>query len=145
MLSVGHCGVARIQMKSGHMDGMHCIIDGTSILVKIKSVALYNCQTVYYALWHLSTHTLPSCVLLMILWVLWFVVLETSRSRNFLLCTEPEGTVAYSYWTLLQVSTVWSLLYFFKIQLYITLWPVTSLLLSLQTIVLQSAQLVFLK
>jgi len=30
------------------MDGMHCIIDGTSILVKIKSVALYNCQTVYY-------------------------------------------------------------------------------------------------
>jgi len=29
------------------MDGMHCIIDGTSILVKIKSVALYNCQTVY--------------------------------------------------------------------------------------------------
>jgi len=30
-----------------HMDGMHCIINGTSILVKIKSVALYNCQTVY--------------------------------------------------------------------------------------------------
>jgi len=26
---------------------MHCIIVGTSILVKIKSVALYNCQTVY--------------------------------------------------------------------------------------------------
>jgi len=45
--SVGHCGVARLQMKSRHMDGMHCIIDGTSILVKIKSVALYNCQTVY--------------------------------------------------------------------------------------------------
>ena len=34
-------------MKFGHMDGMHCIIDGTSVLVKIKSVALYNCQTVY--------------------------------------------------------------------------------------------------
>ena len=47
MLSVGRCGVARLQMKSGHMDGMHCIIDGTSVLVKIKSVAFYNCQTVY--------------------------------------------------------------------------------------------------
>jgi len=47
MLSVGRCGVARLQMKFGHMDGMHCIIDGTSILVKIKSVALCNCQTVY--------------------------------------------------------------------------------------------------
>jgi len=42
MLSVGRCGVARLQMKFGHMDGMHCIIDGTFILVKIKSVALYN-------------------------------------------------------------------------------------------------------
>ena len=30
------------------MDGMHCIIDVTSILVKIKSVALYNCRTVYH-------------------------------------------------------------------------------------------------
>jgi hypothetical protein len=39
--------VARLQIKPGHMDGMHCIIDGTSTLVKIKSVALYNCQTVY--------------------------------------------------------------------------------------------------
>jgi hypothetical protein len=29
------------------MDGMHCILDGTSILVKITSVALYNCQAVY--------------------------------------------------------------------------------------------------
>jgi len=47
MLSVGRYGVARLQMKFGHMDGMHCIIDGTSILVKIKSVALYNSQTVY--------------------------------------------------------------------------------------------------
>jgi hypothetical protein len=44
---VGRCSVASLQMKSVHMDGMHCIIDGTSILVKIKSVALYNCQTVY--------------------------------------------------------------------------------------------------
>jgi len=34
-------------MKFGHMDGMHCVIVGTSILVKIKSVALYNCRTVY--------------------------------------------------------------------------------------------------
>ena len=51
MLSVGRCGVARLQMKYGHMDGMHCIIDITSILVKIKSVALYNCRTVYH------THT----------------------------------------------------------------------------------------
>ena len=46
MLSVGRCGVAKLQMKFGHMDGMHCIIDGTTVLVKIKSVALYNCQTV---------------------------------------------------------------------------------------------------
>jgi hypothetical protein len=29
------------------MDGMHCFIDSTSILVKIKSVSLYNCRTVY--------------------------------------------------------------------------------------------------
>jgi len=36
-------------MKFGHMDGMHCILVGTSILVKIKSVALYNCRTVYVA------------------------------------------------------------------------------------------------
>jgi len=42
MLSVGHCGFARLQMKVGHMDGMHCFIDSTSILVKIKSVSLYN-------------------------------------------------------------------------------------------------------
>ena len=28
------------------MNGMHCFIDSTSILVKIKSVSLYNCQTV---------------------------------------------------------------------------------------------------
>jgi len=42
MLSVGRCGVARLQMKFGRMDGMHCIIYGTSILVKIKSVALYE-------------------------------------------------------------------------------------------------------
>ena len=34
-------------MKFGNMDGMQCIIDGTSILVKIKLVALYNCRTVY--------------------------------------------------------------------------------------------------
>jgi len=47
MLSVGRCGVARLQMKFGHMDGMHCIIDATYMLVKIKSVALYNCRTVY--------------------------------------------------------------------------------------------------
>jgi len=44
---VGRYGVARLQMKFGHMDGMHCIIDVTSILVKIKLVALYNCRTVY--------------------------------------------------------------------------------------------------
>jgi len=48
MLSVGRCSVARLQMKFGYMDGMHCITDGTSILVKIKSVTLYNCQAVYY-------------------------------------------------------------------------------------------------
>jgi hypothetical protein len=47
---VGHCSVARLQMKAGHMDGMHCFIDGTSILVKIKSVSLYNCQTVYMSM-----------------------------------------------------------------------------------------------
>jgi len=29
------------------MDGMHCFIDSTSILVKIKSVSLHNCRTVY--------------------------------------------------------------------------------------------------
>jgi hypothetical protein len=58
MLSVGHCGFARLQMKSGHMDGMHCIIDGPSILVKIKSVALYNCQTVY-EVQHVSGNTPP--------------------------------------------------------------------------------------
>jgi hypothetical protein len=45
---VGRCSVARLQMKVGHLDGMHCFIDGTSILVKIKSVSLYNCQTVYF-------------------------------------------------------------------------------------------------
>ena len=47
MLSVGCCGVATLQMKVGHMDGMHCFIDSTSILVKIKSVSLCNCRTVY--------------------------------------------------------------------------------------------------
>jgi len=47
MLSVGRCGVARLQMKVGHMDGMHCFIDSTFILVKIKSVSLYNCRAVY--------------------------------------------------------------------------------------------------
>jgi hypothetical protein len=31
ILSMGRCGFARLQMKFGHMDGMHCIIDGTSI------------------------------------------------------------------------------------------------------------------
>jgi hypothetical protein len=50
MLSVVRCGFARLQMKVGHMDGMHCIIDGTSILVKIKSVASYNCQTVWISI-----------------------------------------------------------------------------------------------
>jgi hypothetical protein len=34
-LRVGRCGVAKLQMKVGHLDGMHCFIDGTSILVKI--------------------------------------------------------------------------------------------------------------
>ena len=48
MLSVGRCDFARLQMKFGHMDGMHCFIDSTSILVKIKSVSLCNCRTVYY-------------------------------------------------------------------------------------------------
>ena len=47
MLSVGRCGVARLQMKVGHIDGMHCFIDRTSVLVKIKSVSLYSCRTVY--------------------------------------------------------------------------------------------------
>jgi len=47
MPSMGCCSVARLQMKVGHMDGMHCIIDSTSILVKIKSVSLYNCRTLY--------------------------------------------------------------------------------------------------
>ena len=40
--------VARLQMKVGHMDGMHCFIDRTSILVKIKSLLLHNCRTVYF-------------------------------------------------------------------------------------------------
>ena len=31
---MGRCSVARLQMKVGHMDGMHCFIDSTSILVK---------------------------------------------------------------------------------------------------------------
>ena len=44
-------GVARLQMKVGHMDGIHCFIDSTSILVKIKSVSLYNCRTVYVSSW----------------------------------------------------------------------------------------------
>ena len=44
---MGCCGVATLQMKVGHMDGMHCFIDTTSILVRIKSVSLYNCRTVY--------------------------------------------------------------------------------------------------
>jgi len=43
----GRCGFARLQMKVGHMDGMHCFMDSTSILVKIISVSLYNCRTVY--------------------------------------------------------------------------------------------------
>ena len=47
MLGVGRCGVARLQMKVGHMDGMHCFIDSTSVLVKIKSFSLYNCRIVY--------------------------------------------------------------------------------------------------
>jgi len=47
VLSVGRCGVARLQMKVGHMDGIHCFIDSTSVLVKIKSVSLYDCRTVY--------------------------------------------------------------------------------------------------
>ena len=34
-------------MKVGHVDGMHCFIDSTSVLVKIESVSLYNCWTVY--------------------------------------------------------------------------------------------------
>ena len=38
MLSVGRCGVARLQMKVGHMDGIHCFIDSISIFVEIKSV-----------------------------------------------------------------------------------------------------------
>jgi len=29
------------------MDDMHCFTDSTSILVKIKSVSLYNCRIVY--------------------------------------------------------------------------------------------------
>ena len=49
MLSVGRCGVARLQMKVGHMDGMHCFIDSTSILLKVKPVSLYNSRTVYRA------------------------------------------------------------------------------------------------
>jgi hypothetical protein len=44
MLSVGRCGVARLQVKVVHVDGVRCFTDGTSILVKIKSVALYTCQ-----------------------------------------------------------------------------------------------------
>jgi hypothetical protein len=47
MPSVGRCGVVRLQMKFGHMDGTHYNIDGTSILAKIKSAVLYNCRTVY--------------------------------------------------------------------------------------------------
>ena len=39
---VGRYGVARLQMKVGHMDGMHCFIDSTSILVKIKSGSFYR-------------------------------------------------------------------------------------------------------
>jgi len=60
MLSVGRCGVARLQMKFGHTDGMHCIIDVTSILVKIKSVALYNCWTVYVQSQINPVHIFPS-------------------------------------------------------------------------------------
>ena len=52
MLSVGRCDVARLQMKFGYMDGMHCFIDSTSILVKIKSASLYDCRTVYDRLYY---------------------------------------------------------------------------------------------
>ena len=37
----------QLQMRVGHMNGMHCFIDSTSTLVKIKSVSLYNCRTIY--------------------------------------------------------------------------------------------------
>jgi len=60
MLSVGRCGVARLQMKFEHMDGMHCSIDGTTILVKIKSVALYNCQTIYIYICVCVLYTYPT-------------------------------------------------------------------------------------
>ena len=52
MLSMGRCGVARLQMKVGHIDGMHCFIDSTSILVKIKSVTLYLSDCVQGAATH---------------------------------------------------------------------------------------------
>ena len=58
MLSVGRCGVTRLQMKVGHMDGMHCFIGSTYILVKIKSVSLYNCRTVYITIKYSYTETL---------------------------------------------------------------------------------------
>ena len=51
MFSVGRYGVARLQMNVGHMDGMHCFIDSSSILVKIKSVSIYNCRTVYLCMY----------------------------------------------------------------------------------------------
>jgi hypothetical protein len=49
-------------MKFGHMDGRHCIIDNTSILIKIKSFALYNCRTVYFQI--RMTVTITGCQLL---------------------------------------------------------------------------------
>jgi len=41
-----NCGVASLQKKVGHMDGTHCFIDSTSILVKIKLVFLYKRRSV---------------------------------------------------------------------------------------------------
>ena len=61
MLSVGRCGVARLQMKVGHMDGMHCFKDSTSILVKIKSVS-YNCRTVYHIIQEMRPASADHCL-----------------------------------------------------------------------------------
>jgi hypothetical protein len=64
-------------MKFGHMDGMHCIIDGTSVLVKIKSVALYNCRTVYIN----PTHDMHQWLLLQFLVLL---IVDAESVRNIL-------------------------------------------------------------
>jgi len=82
---MGRCGVARLQMKFGHMDGMHCIIDGTSVLVKIKSVALCNCQTVYVG----NLYSARSFTVFGIIMYFFVAVFPSFAEINFIHCAVP--------------------------------------------------------